>query len=191
MWHHLFWHHKFWYHPSWHNNNVDWRQTSFAFFLDITRSDILLPYQIVCIGQNFWMCLLLLLFLYITGTLYSLATRVPPHQLHIVPRCNERYHKISLWRSMADKRQLMILEEQNWTRSNCWRIGVCEFMYQWSENYRIYYHTVIFTDNRSTCTAVHDGLHKSNYFIYFAIMNILCFYLKTQFEISFRIFLTT
>ena len=61
-------------------------------------------------------------------------------------------------------------------------------MYQWGKNYHIYYHAVIFTDNHFTCTALYDGLHKLNYFIYVAIMNILCFFLKTQFEISVTIF---
>ena len=159
--------------------------------LDITGSDILIQYQIVYIGQNFLMWFLLFLFLFTTLTLYSQATRVPPYKLHIVQQCNESYHKISMWRSMTDKRQLMIWEEQKWTGSNSWRIGVCEFKYQWDENYSIYYHIVIFRDNHFTFTALHDGLHKSNYFIYFAIINIFCFHFITQFEISVRIFFTT
>ena len=61
-------------------------------------------------------------------------------------------------------------------------------MYQWDKNYCIYCRIIIFRDNHFTCTALHDGLHKSNYFIYFAIMNILCFHLKTQFEKKIGIF---
>ena len=134
--------------------------------------------------------MLLLLFLFIIRRLYSLATRVPPYQLHIVPRCNERYHKISMWGSMTDKRQLMILEGQNWTGT----AGESVLLSSCINEVKIIVYIIIqsfleiSTACTDTCTSLHDGLHKSNYFIYFAIMNILCFYLKTQFEMSDRFF---
>ena len=128
------------------------------------------------------MWLLLLIFLFITGTLYSQATRVPPYQFYIVPLCNERYHKISIGRFMTYKRKMMSLEEQNWTG----RVNESIFLSSCINEIKIivYYQTVIIRDNNLTCTALHDGLQKSNYFIYFAIMNNLCFYSKNQFEIS-------
>ena len=77
-------------------------------------------------------------------------------------------------RSMTDKRQLMIFEEQNRTLA----VESVFLSYCINEVKMIVYmtYTVIFRENNLTCTALNDGLQKANHFIYFAIMNILRFH---------------